>query len=169
MIAPAHEAYSSAVIVNDDLQELDRLLKQIQEVLDSETGYKRLEALASNLCQRVTNLQYWSFDLAKALKPLSEIEDAEQIPTGDYSFCCPVCGSNKLIEHSVRPVSATVNSIHVFDEYNVGVKSSQEDMHVADYQEDIEVKRFSCDNCDSSWDSARELLLDGAINLINKQ
>lgn len=163
MIAPAHEAYSSATVARDDLQELDGLLKQIQEVLDSETGYKRLEALSSRLCQRVTCMQYWSFDLAKVLKPLSEIEDDEPIQAGDYKFCCPVCGSNELIEHSVRPVSAAVNSIYVFDDKHVGVQSSHEGMQVADYPEDIEVKRFSCANCDYSWESAQELLITNAI------
>lgn len=163
MIAPAHEAYSSATVARDDLQELDSLLKQIQEVLDSETGYKRLEALSAKLCQRVTNMQYWSFDLAKALKPLSEIEDAEPIQAGDYKFCCPVCGADKLIEHSIRPVSATVRKIHVFADAQVGVQSSQEEMCVADDPEDIDVKRFSCENCYYSWDSAQELFTDNAI------
>jgi rubredoxin len=163
MIAPAHDAYSSAVVINDDLQELDSILKQIQEVLDSETGYKRLAALSAILCQRVTNIQYWSFDLAKALKPLSEIEDDEPIQEGDYKFCCPVCGADKLIEHSIRPVSAAVRNIHVFADEHVGVQSSQDELHVADYPEDIEVKRFSCENCDYSWDSAKELLTTNAI------
>lgn len=163
MIAPAHEAYSSATVARDDLQELDAILKQIQEVLDSETGYKRLEALSANLCTRVTNIQFWSFDLAKALVPLAEIEDEDPIQAGDYKFCCPVCGADKLIEHSIRPVSAAVKNIHVFDDEHVGVQSSQEELHVADYPEDIEVKRFSCENCDYSWESARELLITNAI------
>ena len=163
MIAPAHEAYSSATVARDDLQELDNLLTQIQEVLDSETGYKRLEALSANLCQRVTNLQYWTFDLAKALKPLSEIEDEDPVEPGDYKFCCPVCGSHELIEHSVRPVSAAVNGIYVFADKRVGVQSSPVSLHVADYPEDIEVKRFACADCDYSWESAQELLTTNAI------
>lgn len=162
MIGQAHDANVSIMCMLETLKATTDTLHNIQNILESERGYKALDNACRTLKGYEVNIYSWINHVVPMLEQLSTIPDLSDFDCGTYVFKCPICGGNEVRMRISCEADVTLSNFAVYPGNCVCHGSTawdKADLHT----DDVRIFHYYCTNCMCEWKDAASLLNANAI------